>query len=126
MRLWRERSLRKPSGGRHHAARKKKARDMGPIPLLTKIMLARETKPKRLRGGRKQSHLTGEIYANLIEQGKARKVKVISVIENPASRHFVRQNLLTKGAIVKTEAGLVRVTSRPSREGVVNAVLVSK
>jgi len=35
-------------------------------------------------------------------------------------------NVITKGAIVKTELGLVRVTSRPGQHGVVNGVLIEE
>lgn len=124
MGIWKERSLRKSSGGRYHPARKKKARDVAAEPLLAKIATERQAKIHRMRGGEKRTHLTGEVFANLMENGKARKVKVISVVENPASRHFIRQNILTKGAIVKTDAGMIKITSRSSRDGTVNAILI--
>ncbi|MBP2146305.1 ribosomal protein S8E [Methanofollis sp. W23] len=44
--------------------------------------------------------------------------------ENPADINYVRRNLLTKGAIIKTEIGRARVRSRPGQDGVVNAVLI--
>ena len=56
--------------------------------------------------------------------GKAKKTKIERVIENPASRHFVRQNVISRGAIIQTPEGLAKVTSRPTQDGVVNAVLV--
>jgi len=34
--------------------------------------------------------------------------------------------LLTKGALIETEIGLARVTSRPGQDGVVNAVRVEE
>jgi len=39
---------------------------------------------------------------------------------------FVRRKIITKGAIIKTELGLAKVTSRPSQDGVVNAVLIEE
>jgi small subunit ribosomal protein S8e len=39
---------------------------------------------------------------------------------------FVRRKIITIGAIIKTELGLSKVTSRPSQDGVVNAVLIKK
>jgi small subunit ribosomal protein S8e len=33
-------------------------------------------------------------------------------------------NVITKGAIIETEDGLAKVTSKPSKDGVVNAVLI--
>ena len=55
---------------------------------------------------------------------KATKSKILSVKDNPANQHFVRRNTITKGAVVETEAGLARITSRPGQDGVVNAVKV--
>ena len=56
--------------------------------------------------------------------GKSSKVKIKSVVENPADMHFVRRNIITKGAIIETEKGKAKVTSRPSQDGIVNAVLI--
>ncbi|RLF82243.1 30S ribosomal protein S8e, partial [Thermococci archaeon] len=54
------------------------------------------------------------------------KVKIISVVENPANRQYVRRNIVTKGAIVQTEIGKALVTSRPGQDGIVNAVLLKE
>jgi small subunit ribosomal protein S8e len=56
--------------------------------------------------------------------GVAKKVKIETVVENPANLHYVRRNILTKGAIIKTELGKARITSRPAQDGAVNAVLI--
>ena len=53
-----------------------------------------------------------------------KKAKIINEIENPANRNFIRRNILTRGAVVETDAGKARITSRPGQDGVVNAVLV--
>ncbi|MEM7825868.1 MAG: hypothetical protein QW412_03355 [Candidatus Aenigmatarchaeota archaeon] len=34
--------------------------------------------------------------------------------------------MVTKGCIIKTEIGNARVTSRPSQDGVVNAVIIEE
>jgi ribosomal protein S8E len=47
-----------------------------------------------------------------------------TVVENTASGHYVRRNIITKGAVIKTAAGNARVTSRPGQDGVINAVLI--
>ncbi len=57
---------------------------------------------------------------------KISRVKVLSVEKNPANPHYVRRNIITKGAIVRTEIGLAKVTSRPGQDGIVNAVLVEE
>ena len=63
-------------------------------------------------------------FANIVVSGKPKKVKIKTVIESPDNRHYARENVLTKGAIIDTEAGKARITSRPGQEGVVNAVLI--
>ncbi len=57
---------------------------------------------------------------------KVMKAKILSVEENKANRHYERMNILTKGAIVKTDKGDAKITSRPSQDGIVNGVLVTK
>jgi len=56
--------------------------------------------------------------------GKVRRVKIITVKDNKANPHFVRRNIITKGAILETDIGMARVTSRPGQDGVANAVLL--
>ncbi len=53
------------------------------------------------------------------------KTDIITVVENPANIHYVRRNILTKGAIVNTKLGKAKITSRPGQSGVINAVLLS-
>ena len=38
--------------------------------------------------------------------------------------HYMRRNILTKGAIIKTELGDARITNRPGQDGVINAILL--
>jgi len=125
MAIYKARAKRKASGGRYHANHKKKSKDVGRNPLYTKLG---ETKKKilRARGGNKITSLTYANTANLNVAGKSEKVKIKRIVENAASRHFVRQNIISKGAIIETEKGLARVTSRPTRDGVVNAILLKK
>ncbi|MCI4362340.1 MAG: 30S ribosomal protein S8e, partial [Thermoplasmata archaeon] len=40
--------------------------------------------------------------------------------------NYVQRNIVTKGAILETELGLVRVRSRPGQDGVVNAVRIGE
>jgi len=115
----------KASGGRYKAYRKKKMYEMGNAPALTKID-ERKLKLIRTRGGRTKYRLLKTTVANVLDTktSKYEKVKVIQVMENPANRHFIRRNIITKGAIIKTDKGNARVTSRPGQDGTVNAVFV--
>ena len=55
---------------------------------------------------------------------KVKKAKIKVVVENKANVNFVRRNIITKGSVVNTKLGKVRVTSRPGQEGFVNGVLI--
>ena len=83
-------------------------------------------KEMRSRGGNRKIIVMSTNIANVIVSGKYQKTKILSVVENSADSQFVRRNIITKGAIVNTEIGKARVTSRPGQEGVVNAVLIEK
>jgi small subunit ribosomal protein S8e len=125
MGLWQGRSKKKPSGGRIWPFRKKRLRNIGRDPVLTKVSDKDKRIKLKARGGSQYDALLTVSYANLdLGNGKFKKVKIKRVIENKANRHFVRMNVVTRGAVVETDAGNARVTSRPAREGVVNAVLV--
>ena len=65
-------------------------------------------------------------HANVADQksGEIRRVVIETVDKNTANPNFVRRNLLTKGAIIKTEIGEARIVSRPGQDGVINAVLI--
>jgi small subunit ribosomal protein S8e len=47
-----------------------------------------------------------------------------NVLETPSNRFLARQNIITKGTIVETELGKVKITNRPTQEGIVNGILV--
>jgi small subunit ribosomal protein S8e len=55
---------------------------------------------------------------------KAAKSKIVTVKSNPADPNYVQRNILNKGAVIQTEAGLAKVTSRPGQDGIVNATLI--
>ncbi|HEX6562047.1 MAG TPA: 30S ribosomal protein S8e, partial [Nitrososphaera sp.] len=65
-------------------------------------------------------------FANVMdpEAKKATKSKILTVTKNPANRDYERRGVVSKGAIIETEAGSALVTSRPGQNGVVNAVLI--
>ena len=128
MAIW-QRGLegRTSSGAKMRPARKKKKRELGSEPTHTKIG---EEKRKVIDtfGGNIKVRLYQSSFANVLnpETKKATKVKILDVVENPANIDFIRRKIITRGAIIKTELGLARVTSRPSQDGVVNAVLIKQ
>ena len=125
MAIWQGRSLRKPSGGRIRLPRKKRKYELGREPVFTHIAPERK-KIVRVRGGNYKIKLLRSDMINVYDPktGKTQKVKITTVIENPANPHFAQRNIITKGAIVETSLGKVRVTSRPGQHGVLNGVLI--
>jgi|SRR3989344_2128147 len=125
MTQWNLRSKRKSTGGLlvRHAKKKKHQRGYDFLPALVG---AKKVKIKRTRGGSEKRTLLSVNTANIITSGKSSSAKILSVIENKADSHFVRRNVVTKGAIINTDKGKARVTSRPGQDGVVNAVLIEE
>ena len=44
------------------------------------------------------------------------------VLKNDANPNYIRRNILTKGAVVDTDKGHVKITSRPGHDGILNGV----
>lgn len=122
---WQGRSRTKPSGGRIWSSRKKRKREMGSEFVETKIAVTKRVM-HRVRGGGQKFGLLAIDVANVTDPrtGQTKRGKILSVVENPADPHFVRRNVLTRGAVIETELGRARVTSRPGQVGVINAVLI--
>lgn len=125
MARWQGRSAKKPSGGRIWPQRGKRKREIGSEFIEPKLGPTKHVKMRTFGGDEKLSLLSTDT-ANIVDPktGRAQNVKILTVIENPADPHFVRRNVLTKGAIIETELGKARITSRPGQAGVVDAVLV--
>jgi len=121
--------LKKPTGGRKGKHRKVKRKyELGRYPTETKLGSNEKKKLQRVRGGNYKVKLLVCTYANVLirSQGMCKKVKILNVVKNPCNKDYDRRGILTKGAIVSTELGLARVTSRPGQDGVVNAVLIEE
>jgi small subunit ribosomal protein S8e len=127
MAVWHLRSKRKPTSGIIKRSRKKRRFERGTLFLETRIGQTKR-KIKSTRGGNTKIKLFSIQHANVSNPatGKITSVKIISVEENPANPHYVRRNIITKGAVIKTEIGLAKVTSRPCQDGIVNAVLIEE
>lgn len=125
MTLWQGRSERSKSGRKIREARGRRKFEIGREALLTTIGPIR-TKKIRTTGGHQKTILLSTNIANVLDPktGKTTKAEIKTVLENKANPHYVRRNIITKGAIIETTAGKAKVTSRPGQEGVVNAVLI--
>ena len=119
------RSKRKVSGKRYVAFRKKRLSDLAGIPALTHILEKQRIKIKRVMGGNKKQSLLSQDFVIVNKGDKTEKLKIISVEENPANVNYTRRNIITKGAIVKTEKGEVKITSRPGQTGSLFGVFIN-
>jgi small subunit ribosomal protein S8e len=125
MSLWQGNSTRKPTGGRLIHARKKRRFEVAPEDAETKTGPHVQKLIRTRGGGQKVKVLsTNSISVMDPKTGKSSKATIKTVKENPANIHYVRRNILTKGAVVDTDAGKVRVTSRPGQSGALSGVLV--
>ncbi len=128
MSYWQGRDFKKPSGGRIRPHRKKRKYELGGPPSETLLGEEEVRKVERAYGGNTKVKLLRAVYANVAdpETGTTKKVRILQVKHNPASVDYTRRGVITRGAIIKTELGDARVTSRPGQDGVVNAVLIKE
>ena len=122
MGIWHTRSKRSSTGKLIRDNAKRKQFQSGSEHIKTTIGAKKLKIVKGLGHTVKQKLRFAEI-ANLVGAGKA---NILNVLENKANPHFIRQNVITKGAIIETELGKAKVTSRPGQDGLVNAVLLEK
>ncbi|MFH1127039.1 MAG: 30S ribosomal protein S8e [archaeon] len=127
MAVWHKNSNRKPTGGLHTTYRKSKSFEAGGEPTKT-VIGPKKIKQVKVFGGSYKLKLRSTDMANVLdkESKTVKKAKILDVIENKANPHFIRQKIITKGALIKTDIGACKVTSRPGQNGTIDAVLVEK
>ena len=117
---------RKPTGGRSRPGRGRRAYERDGY-AIEPIVGSTETRPNRRRGGHVSTGIVFAEFANISDKsGKTTKSKILRVKKSPAKRDYERRGVITKGAVIETEAGEAVVTSRPTADGVVNAALSPK
>ena len=116
---------KKISGGKYKKQRKKKSYELAGQKTVLKVGNEKR-KTRRVAGGNRKTSLLKAKFVNVTLQGKKQKAEIKNVLETPSNRFLARQNVLTKGTVVQTDLGKVRVTNRPSQEAVVNGVLVGQ
>jgi len=119
---------RKPTGGRRRPYRKRRRFERGSFPTETIVDEQQRTKVDRRRGGNLKVRLLSTKWVNVSdpETGETKRVEITRVLRNPANVDYDRRNVITRGTILETPLGRVRVTSRPGQSGVLNGVLISK
>jgi small subunit ribosomal protein S8e len=122
---WQGDSKRMKTGGRRKLARGKRKFEIGGEKHPT-IIGPRDHKKIRTRANNHKIKVAVSSTA-CVTNKKTKKTKIVeikNVVENTANPHYVRRNILTKGAIIETEIGKARVTSRPGQDGCINAILL--
>lgn len=111
-------------GKRRGKQRDKKLAHFGREFTSTRVSEKELKKKVRGRGGTTKTKIKKATYVNVIGKKGTKKAKVISVLEshNP---EYVRRNIITRGAILNTELGKVKVTNRVGQDGVVNGILIN-
>lgn len=125
MALWQGNSRRKSTGGRLIFARGKRRSEVA-REHVDALVGAHRQKLIRTKGANQKVKLLSTDFINVTDPktGKTQKATLSNVTENPANIHYVRRNIITKGAVVDTSAGKARVTSRPGQSGALSGVLV--
>ena len=123
--LTQSKDTKKISSGIRQLHRKKRLHERGNMPTLTKIG-ERRIRVDRVRGGNTKVRTLKAQIANIYDpkDRKFKKANIKIVSNNPANRHYTRSNIITKGAIIETDIGKARITSRPGQDGMINAVLM--
>jgi small subunit ribosomal protein S8e len=114
---------KKISGGRYVHHRKKKAYEKAGQKKVIKLG-EEKRKTRRIKGGNKKTFLLRTNFVNVWDKGKTKRVEIKNVIETPSNRFLARQDIVTKGTIVETELGKVKITNRPAQEGITNGILI--
>ena len=114
---------KKISGGRYIQARKKKKYEISGQKRIVKLGELKR-KSKKIKGGNKKTYLLKIKEVNVSDKGKVKKLEVKNVLETPSNKFLARQNIITKGTIIDTSEGKVKVTNRPTQEGILNGIFV--
>ncbi|MEW5759249.1 MAG: 30S ribosomal protein S8e [Candidatus Thermoplasmatota archaeon] len=125
MAKWHLRSNKKSSGGLLRASKKKKRRERGGEDYY--VCVGKLRKSKKIGFGNKQKLcLFSDNVVNAFDPKTktSKKVKIMTVLENTANPHYVQRNIVTKGAVVQTELGKVKITSRPGQDGILNGIVI--
>jgi len=123
---WQGKSKRMRTGGRRKMARKKRKFEIGGEKHPTNIG-PKDHKKMRVHANNQKIKVAASPTACVtdLKTKKTKVVKIQKVLENTANPHYVRRNIITKGAIIETEIGKAKVTSRPGQDGCINAILVN-
>ena len=119
------RSKRKFTGKKYKHFKKKRKRELE-RPTIDTTIGEEKKKKQRVMGGKTKLKLFSSQYINVTDPNtnKTSRVRILGFESNDASKDLTRRHILTKGAVVETELGNAKITSRPGQAGQLNGVLV--
>ena len=116
-------STSKITGGRRRPLRSRKKHETNRFP--NEALVGEQiTVTRKVRGKNVKTAIKTIDTVNLMIDSKAKRVKILKVLENATNNDYQRRGIISKGAILETAEGKCRVMSRPGQHGVVNAVLI--
>lgn len=120
-----EKSKRKYTGKKYKKSHKKRKSNLEHPPIETRLGVEKKKKQRTL-GGNFKLKLFSSNFINVtdLNTNTTSKVKILKFESNDASKDINRRHVLTKGAIVETELGLARISSRPGQHGILNGILI--
>lgn len=100
---------------------------MGRNPIETKVVKGEDVvEVVRVRGGGVKLKLKATGFVNVsTKDGRTQRTEILGLVSNPSNLLYARRGIITKGAIVRTPLGNVKITSKPSVSGTLNGVLIS-
>ncbi|MBN1923611.1 MAG: 30S ribosomal protein S8e [Nanoarchaeota archaeon] len=125
MAISQRRSEKQETGKKYQTDRGKRKKELGRPASLTKIG-EKKIKAVRTLGGNYKNRIIQAAEVTILQGKKKITGKIVRVVKNPANRHFVRMNVITKGAVIETDKGPVKVTNRPGQEGQIQGILVKE
>jgi len=111
------------TGGRRRKFRDKKLSHIGGVFASTRVAEEESKVSIRGRGGSRGIKLKKTSKVNVVTKEGMRSEKIIRVLESHYPE-FVRRNIVTRGAVLETEGGKVKVTNRVGQDGFINGVRV--
>ena len=120
------RSKRKYTGKKYKHFGKKRKKELARLTIDTEIG-DYKVKKQRVLGGNTKLRLFSAMFINVTDPNtnKTSKVRILGFESNEASKDLNRRHVITKGAVVETELGNAKITSRPGQHGAINGVLVT-
>ena len=114
----------KITGGKRYPLRTRRKYEIDRYPVET-LSGEQETITRKVRGKNTKTGLKTADFVNLAVPGqKVKKIEILKVLKNPSNNDYERRGVISKGAVLETEAGQCRVISRPGQTGIVNAILI--